>query len=72
MNIFVCRDITFIILSIVTMILSFKTISMYMTSTNGEYLYYMIASLISLLTLIMVDSAFGRKIKKDIQRKLVR
>jgi len=72
MNIFVCRDITFIILSIVTMILSFKTISMYMTSTNGEYLYYMIVSLISLLTLIMVDSAFGRKIKKDIQRKLVR
>lgn len=70
MNIFVCRDITFIILSIVTMILSFKTISIYIT--DGEYLYYMIASLISLLTLIMVDSAFGRKIKKDIQRKLVR
>jgi len=70
MNIFACRDITVIILSIVTMILSFKTISIYIT--DGEYLYYMIASLISLLTLIMVDSAFGRKIKKDIQRKLVR
>lgn len=70
MNIFVCRDITFIILSIVTMILSFKTISIYIA--DGEYLYYMIASLISLLTLIMVDSAFGRKIKKDIQRKLVK